>query len=163
MGEAGHNAGFPLFSKPASGKTAKHLRKITKDLVETTKDLGKTIRHLVFPGCYLALWQALWRVTKRAIKRPFHIVYIKVLGGAVRQKGLSAALLSDAGWAMYFRTRLDALSEPPCSLTLLTSPQGCSQNHHSDTPPIKNYTIRLSMTSSRLPGRRSITGTSIIV
>ena len=162
MGEAGHNAGFPLFSKPARGKTAKHLCKITKDLVETTKDLGKTIRHLVFPGCYLALWQALWRVTKRAIKRPFHIVYIKVLG-AVHQKGHSAALLSDAGWGMYFRTRLGALSEPPCSLTLLTPPQGCSQNHHSDTPPIRNYTIRLSMTSSRLPGRRSITGTSIIV
>ena len=162
MGEAGHNAGFPLFSKPARGKTAKHLRKITKDLVENTKDLGKTIRHLVFPGCYLALWQALWRVTKRAIKRPFHIVYIKVLG-AVRQKGHSAALLSDAGWGMYLSTRLDALSEPPCSLTLLTPPQGCSQNHHSDTPPIRPYTIRLSMTSSRLPGRRSITGTSIIV
>ena len=161
MGEAGHNAGFPLFSKPARGKTAKQLRKITKDLVETTKDLGKTIRHLVFPGCYLALWQALWRVTKRAIKRPFHIVYIKVLG--VHQKGHSAALLSDAGWGMYLSKRLGALSEPPCSLPLLTPPQGCSQNHHSDTPLIRNYTIRLSMTSSRLPGRRSITGTSIIV
>ena len=88
MGKAGHNAGFPLFSKPAGGKITRHLRKITKDLVETTKDLGKTIRHLVFPGCYLALWQALWRVTKRAIKRPFHIVYIKVLGNGGQVSGL---------------------------------------------------------------------------
>ena len=93
MGEAGHNAGFPLFSKPARGKTAKHLCKITKDLVETTKDLGKTIRHLVFPGCYLALWQALWRMTKRAIKRPFHIVYIKVLGGGASEGPLRRAAI----------------------------------------------------------------------
>ena len=57
MGKAGHNAGFPLFSKPIGGKTTKHLRETTKHLVEITKDLGKTTRHLVFRGSYSGIWQ----------------------------------------------------------------------------------------------------------
>ena len=80
MGKAGHNAGFPLFSKPIGGKTTKHLRETTKHLVEITKDLGKTTRHLVFPGCYSAILQVRCRVTKKAIKPLLNIVYIKVLG-----------------------------------------------------------------------------------
>ena len=79
MGKAGHNAGFPLFSKPAGGKITRHLRKITKDLVETTKHLGKTIRHLVFSGCYLGIFPVAGGVTKKATKPLLNIVYIKSL------------------------------------------------------------------------------------
>ena len=80
MGKAGHNAGFPLFSKPAGGKITRHLRKITKHLVETTKHLGKTTRHLVFRGCYLAVLQVLCCVTKKATKPLLNTVYIKNVG-----------------------------------------------------------------------------------
>ena len=73
-------AGFPLFSKPTGGKIRKHLRKTTKDLEKTTKHLGKTIRHLVSSGCFPTILQVTAGVTKKAIKPPLNIVYIKVLG-----------------------------------------------------------------------------------
>ena len=82
MGKAGHNAGFPLFSKPAGGKITRHLCKITKDLVETTKHLGKTIRHLVFPKRYPAILHVAGGVTKKATKPSLNTVYIKN-GGAL--------------------------------------------------------------------------------
>ena len=88
MGEAGHNAGFPLFSKPAGGKITRHLRKITKDLVETTKHLGKTIRHLVFSGCYLGIFPVAGGVTKKATKPLLNIIYIKNGSGTVRPLSL---------------------------------------------------------------------------
>ena len=94
MGKAGHNAGFPLFSKPARGKTAKQLRKITKDLVETTKDLGKTIRHLVFPGCYLAILHVAGGVTKKATKPLLNIVYIKSLALKIGRRKHGARVAS---------------------------------------------------------------------
>ena len=80
MGKAVHNAGFPLFSKPAGGKITKHLRETTKDLEKITKHLGKTTRHLVFRECYLAFLQVADGVTKKAIKPPLNIVYIKKSG-----------------------------------------------------------------------------------
>ena len=80
MGKAGHNAGFPLFSKPAGGKITRHLRKITKDLVETTKHLGKTTRHLFFSACDPAILHVAGGVTKKATKPLLNFIYIKVLG-----------------------------------------------------------------------------------
>ena len=84
MGKAGHNAGFPLFSKPAGGKNTRHLRKTTKDLEKITKHLGKTTRHLVFRGCYLGILQVLCCVTKKATKPLLNIIYIKSRSGTVR-------------------------------------------------------------------------------
>ena len=80
MGESRTPAGFPPLSKPTGGKITRHLRKTTKDLGKTTKHLGKTIRHLVFPGCFPTILQVTAGVTKKAIKPPLNIVYIKVLG-----------------------------------------------------------------------------------
>ena len=161
-GKPGTMRAFPFLVSRQEAKLQSTCTKLQRTWLKLQRTWEKLSGTWFFPGATWLFGRSLWRVTKRAIKQPFHIVYIKVLG-AVRQKGHSAALLSDAGWGMYLSKRLGALSEPPCSLPLLTPPQGCSQNHHSDTPLIRNYTIRLSMTSSRLPGRRSITGTSIIV
>ena len=84
MGKAGHNAGFPLFSKPAGGKITRHLRKTTKDLEKITKHLGKTTRHLVFRRCYLGILPVAGGVTKKATKPLLNIIYIYNGSGTAR-------------------------------------------------------------------------------
>ena len=74
-----HTQAFPFFTKPAEGKTTRHLRKTTKHLEKITKHLGETTRHFVFPNNDLAVRQVAERVTKKAIKPLLNFIYIKVL------------------------------------------------------------------------------------